>query len=66
MAAAGAVVAAVNGGQGGGSGGKLPSSHDLLVVGPGVLGSYLGKLWLDEHPGATVVGQTNSTTSHDR
>jgi len=37
-----------------------------LIVGPGVLGSYLGKLWLDEHPGATVVGQTNSTTSHDR
>lgn len=66
MAAAGAVVAAVGGGNGGGNGGKQPSSHDLLIVGPGVLGSYLGKLWLDEHPGATVVGQTNSTTSHDR
>ncbi|KAK9814534.1 hypothetical protein WJX72_007487 [[Myrmecia] bisecta] len=42
------------------------SSHDLLIVGPGVLGSYLGKLWLDKHPGATVVGQTNTDSSHER
>ena len=43
-----------------------PSSHDLLVVGPGVLGSLVGKLWLESHPGATVIGQTNTTTSHDQ
>ena len=45
---------------------KSPSSEDLLIVGPGVLGSLLGKLWLDDHPGATVVGQTNTTNSHDK
>lgn len=45
---------------------EAPSSNDLLVVGPGVLGSYLGKLWLEEHPGAAVVGQTNSTSNHNR
>lgn len=61
MAAAGAAVAAA-----GGSDGKTPSSHDLLIVGPGVLGSYLGRLWLDEHPGAVVMGQTNTTDSHEK
>lgn len=35
-------------------------------TGPGVLGSYLGKLWLDEFPSSRVVGQTNSETNHDR
>lgn len=45
---------------------KAPSSSDLLIVGPGVLGSYLGKLWLEQHPGAAVVGQTNSAANHDR
>ena len=43
-----------------------PSGHDLLVVGPGVLGSYVGILWQQQHPSATVVGQTNSTANHDR
>ena len=42
------------------------SSRDLLIVGPGVLGSYLGKLWKDKYPDACVVGQTNSTDSHER
>ncbi|KAG1672215.1 hypothetical protein FOA52_002916 [Chlamydomonas sp. UWO 241] len=45
---------------------STPSSQDLLVVGPGVLGGYLGKLWKEAHPGATVVGMTNTTTSHGR
>jgi hypothetical protein len=45
---------------------KAPSSNDLLVVGPGVLGSYLGKLWLEQYPDAAVVGQTNSDANHDR
>jgi hypothetical protein len=43
-----------------------PSSHDLLVVGPGVLGSYLGTLWVDKFGAGTVTGQTNTTSSHDR
>jgi nucleoside-diphosphate-sugar epimerase len=45
---------------------STPSSNHLLVVGPGVLGSYLGKLWLDEHGPSTVVGQTNTTSSHEK
>lgn len=39
-------------------------SNRLLIVGPGVLGSYLGKLWVDENGAGSVVGQTNSTTNH--
>ena len=48
--------------------GEQPPSHskDLLVVGPGVLGSYVGMLWQQRNPGATVVGQTNSTANHHR
>ncbi len=42
------------------------SQHDLLIVGPGVLGSYAGKLWKESFPDSTVVGQTNSTDKHDR
>lgn len=42
------------------------SSQDLLIVGPGVLGSYLGVLWKEAFPGATVTAQTNTTNSHDR
>eukprot|EP00193_Tetraselmis_chui_P019067 CAMPEP_0177784640 /NCGR_PEP_ID=MMETSP0491_2-20121128/19839_1 /TAXON_ID=63592 /ORGANISM="Tetraselmis chuii, Strain PLY429" /LENGTH=341 /DNA_ID=CAMNT_0019305481 /DNA_START=24 /DNA_END=1049 /DNA_ORIENTATION=+ len=41
-------------------------ADDLLIIGPGVLGSYAGKLWLDSKPGSTVTGQTNSDGSHDR
>lgn len=43
-----------------------PSSHQLLIVGPGVLGSNLGKRWLDAFGPGQVVGQTNSTANHDR
>jgi len=39
---------------------------DLLVVGPGVLGGYAGKLWLEEHPSSTVVGLTNTEENHPR
>jgi hypothetical protein len=42
------------------------SAHDLLIVGPGVLGSYLGVLWKEAFPGCTVTAQTNTTNSHDR
>lgn len=41
-------------------------SHDLLVVGPGVLGSYLGKMWAEAYPGSSVVGLTNTDASHTR
>ncbi|EIE19832.1 hypothetical protein COCSUDRAFT_19021 [Coccomyxa subellipsoidea C-169] len=37
-----------------------------MLAGPGVLGSYLGKVWMERFPSAKVVGQTNSDTSHDR
>jgi hypothetical protein len=39
---------------------------DLLVVGPGVLGSVTGKLWKEEFPEATVVAQTNTTNNHEK
>lgn len=42
------------------------SSRDLLIVGPGVLGSYLGTLWKQEFPDSTVTAQTNSDSNHDR
>lgn len=45
--------------------GKL-DTHDLLVVGPGVLGSYLASQWLNQHPGASAVAQTNTTNNHAR
>ena len=44
---------------------EAPTSMDLLIVGPGVLGSYLGKLWKDKNPAATVTGQTNTTNNHE-
>lgn len=37
---------------------------ELLIVGPGVLGSYLAKLWIDH--GGKVTGRTNTTSHHDR
>mmetsp|Transcript_36403 Transcript_36403/g.102832 ORF Transcript_36403/g.102832 Transcript_36403/m.102832 type:complete len:364 (-) Transcript_36403:68-1159(-) len=40
------------------------AADDLLVIGPGVLGSYAGKLWLESHPGCKVAGQTNTETNH--
>ena len=35
-------------------------------AGPGVLGSYVGKLWREQHPSAAVVGQTNTPNNHAR
>ena len=58
-----AAAAAGNGGPAGAAG---ATCRDLLVVGPGVLGSFVGRLWLEAFPGSTVVGQTNTTSSHDR
>ncbi|GIL82117.1 hypothetical protein Vretimale_7121 [Volvox reticuliferus] len=43
-----------------------PANLDLLVVGPGVLGSVLAKGWLETVPGSTATGLTNSDRSHER
>jgi len=41
------------------------AESDLLVVGPGVLGSLVGQYWLQGHDeGCKVVGQTNTTNRH--
>ena len=58
MAATAAAAAAASAGA--------PTSHDLLVVGPGVLGSFLGKLWKEAYPSSSVVGLTNTTNNHAR
>lgn len=42
----------------------IPGS-DLLIVGPGVLGSLVGSQWLEKNQGARVVGQTNTTSRHE-
>ena len=42
-----------------------PECRDLLVVGPGVLGSRVAVGWLAKYPGAVVVGQTNTDASHE-
>ena len=57
------LVAALSG-MAAANGGTAASSNRLLIVGPGVLGSYLGKLWIDDHGADTAVGQTNTTTNH--
>jgi len=41
------------------------SSKQLLIVGPGVLGSHLGSLWLDDFGAGSVVGQTKTTNNHE-
>jgi hypothetical protein len=40
------------------------ASLQLLIVGPGVLGSNLGKQWIEKFGAGTVVGQTNTTNNH--
>ncbi|CAG9467744.1 unnamed protein product [Pedinophyceae sp. YPF-701] len=46
---------------------RKPSSEDLLIVGPGVLGSVAGLKWLEAAPqGSTALGQTNTETRHGK
>eukprot|EP00899_Mesostigma_viride_P012024 jgi/Mesvir1/20822/Mv07920-RA.1 len=45
---------------------RAATKDDLLIVGPGVLGSKIAKLWLDDHPAVRVVGQTNTEKAHER
>ncbi|KAF7842936.1 uncharacterized protein G2W53_005234 [Senna tora] len=39
--------------------------HDLLIVGPGVLGRLVADKWREENPGCQVYGQTRTTDHHD-
>jgi len=43
---------------------KSDEDTNLLVVGPGVLGSLVGSKWLQKFPSARVVGQTNTDSKH--
>eukprot|EP00245_Coleochaete_scutata_P006790 TRINITY_DN21576_c0_g1_i1.p1 TRINITY_DN21576_c0_g1~~TRINITY_DN21576_c0_g1_i1.p1 ORF type:complete len:372 (-),score=60.71 TRINITY_DN21576_c0_g1_i1:189-1304(-) len=53
-----------------GGGGKLEVlevfKKDILIVGPGVLGSMVATEWIKDFPETKVVGQTNTTNSHER
>ncbi|KAL3688235.1 hypothetical protein R1sor_014544 [Riccia sorocarpa] len=45
----------------------VPGKADLLVVGPGVLGTLVAQQWFKVNEGeCNVVGQTNTTNQHDR
>ncbi|KAJ1414258.1 hypothetical protein SESBI_19112 [Sesbania bispinosa] len=39
--------------------------HDLLIVGPGVLGRLVAEKWREEYPGCQVFGQTVTTDHHE-
>lgn len=40
--------------------------QDLLIIGPGVLGSFLGTLWVHDFGTGTVCGQTKTETNHEK
>lgn len=42
-----------------------PADNNLLIIGAGVLGRMVAEQWQHLHPGATVIGETNTTTNHD-
>ncbi|KAL2630328.1 hypothetical protein R1flu_015014 [Riccia fluitans] len=45
----------------------IPGKADLLVVGPGVLGTMVAQEWFKVNEGeCNVVGQTNTTNHHER
>lgn len=39
--------------------------HDMLIVGPGVLGRLVAQKWREEYPGCKIFGQTLTTNHHD-
>ncbi|KAI4345476.1 hypothetical protein L6164_012599 [Bauhinia variegata] len=39
--------------------------HDLLIVGPGVLGRLVAEKWREEYPGCQIYGQTVTTDHHE-
>ncbi|XP_050218161.1 uncharacterized protein LOC126668945 isoform X2 [Mercurialis annua] len=44
---------------------SIVGEHDLLIVGPGVLGRLVAEKWRQEHPSCQVYGQTMTTDHHD-
>lgn len=44
----------------------MPSDFTLLIVGAGKLGRLVGALWREAHPGATVIAETRTGSSHAR
>ncbi|XP_028755439.1 uncharacterized protein LOC114714825 isoform X1 [Neltuma alba] len=44
---------------------KTIGQHDLLIVGPGVLGRLVAEKWREETPGCQVYGQTRTADHHD-
>ncbi|TKY72009.1 hypothetical protein E2542_SST00743 [Spatholobus suberectus] len=40
--------------------------HDLLIVGPGILGRLVAHNWRQEYPGCQVFGQTATTNHHEQ
>ncbi|KAF7837874.1 uncharacterized protein G2W53_006356 [Senna tora] len=51
--------------QSGPSSSRAIGAHDLLIVGPGVLGRMVAEKWREEHPDCQVYGQTLTTDHHD-
>ncbi|CAJ1962251.1 unnamed protein product [Sphenostylis stenocarpa] len=41
------------------------SPHDLLIVGPGILGRLVAQIWRQEYPGCQVYSQTATTNHHE-
>ncbi|KAL2244119.1 UNVERIFIED_CONTAM: putative serine/threonine-protein kinase [Sesamum indicum] len=44
---------------------RVIGASDLLIVGPGVLGRIVAEIWLKEHPGSQVYGQTLTSDHHN-
>ena len=44
---------------------RVIGEHDLLIVGPGVLGRLVAQKWSQELPGSQVYGQTVTTDHHN-
>ncbi|XP_073100241.1 uncharacterized protein [Elaeis guineensis] len=44
---------------------NVVGEHDLLIVGPGVLGRMVAEKWEQENPGCQIFGQTMTTDHHD-
>lgn len=43
----------------------LVGEHDLLIVGPGVLGRLVAEKWREEHPCCQIYGQTMTMDHHE-
>lgn len=43
---------------------RMVGAHDLLIVGPGVLGRLVAERWKTDHPDCQIVGQTVTADHH--